>query len=40
MPVKILLEKLSVDEEEVIAAVDEVLFEGELINNLVKQMCA
>jgi HD-like signal output (HDOD) protein len=35
-----LLEKLSLDEEEVIIAADEVLSEGEIIKNLVKQMCA
>lgn len=35
-----LLEKLSLDEEEVIIAADEVLQEGEIIKELVKQMCA
>lgn len=35
-----LLEKLSLDEEEVIIAADEVLQEGEIIKKLVKQMCA
>lgn len=35
-----LLEKLSLDEEDVIIAADEVLSEGEIIKNLVKQMCA
>ena len=35
-----LLADLSLDEEEVIVAADEVLSEGETINNLVKQMCA
>ncbi len=35
-----LLEKLSLDEEDVIIAADEVLQEGEIIKNLVKQMCA
>lgn len=35
-----LLEKLSLDEEEVILAADEVLQEGEIIKELVKQMCA
>ena len=35
-----LLEKLHLDEEDVIIASDEVLSEGEIIKNLVKQMCA
>lgn len=35
-----LLEKLSLDEEDVIVAADEVLQEGETMNDLVKQMCA
>ena len=35
-----LLEKLSLDEEDVIVAADEVLSEGEIIKKLVKQMCA
>lgn len=35
-----LLEKLNLDEEEVIIASDEVLSEGEIIKKLVKQMCA
>ena len=35
-----LLEALSLDEEDVIIAADEVLSEGEIIKNLVKQMCA
>ena len=35
-----LLESLSLDEEEIIIAADEVLQEGEIIKNLVKQMCA
>ena len=35
-----LLEELSLDEEEVIIAADEVLSEGEIIKNLVTQMCA
>lgn len=35
-----LLEKLSLDEEDVIIAADEVLQEGEIIKNLVEQMCA
>lgn len=35
-----LLEDLSLDEEEVIVAADEVLSEGEIIKDLVKQMCA
>ena len=35
-----LLEKLNLDEEEIIVASDEVLSEGEIIKNLVKQMCA
>jgi len=35
-----LLEKLKLDEEDVIVAADEVLQEGEIIKNLVKQMCA
>lgn len=35
-----LLEKLSLEEEEVIIAADEVLSEGDIIKNLVKQMCA
>lgn len=35
-----LLEKLSLDEEDVIVAADEVLSEGEIIKDLVKQMCA
>lgn len=35
-----LLEGLSLEEEEVIIAADEVLSEGEIIKNLVKQMCA
>ena len=35
-----LLENLNLDEEEVIVASDEVLSEGEIIKNLVKQMCA
>ncbi|MCW8900803.1 MAG: HDOD domain-containing protein [Gammaproteobacteria bacterium] len=35
-----LLEKLCLDEEEVILAADEVLQEGEIIKELVKQMCA
>ena len=35
-----LLEALSLDEEDVIVAADEVLSEGEIIKNLVKQMCA
>ena len=35
-----LLEKLSLDEEDVIVAADEVLSEGDIIKNLVKQMCA
>ena len=35
-----LLENLSLDEDEVIIAADEVLSEGEIIKNLVKQMCA
>ncbi len=35
-----LLEKLSLDEEEVIIAADEVISEGDIIKNLVKQMCA
>lgn len=35
-----LLEKLNLDEEDVIIAADEVLSEGEIIKNLVKQMCA
>jgi HD-like signal output (HDOD) protein len=35
-----ILEKLSLDEEEVIIAADEVLQEGEIIKELVKQMCA
>lgn len=35
-----LLEKLNLDEEEVIIAADEVLQEGEIIKKLVKQMCA
>ena len=34
-----LLEKLNLDEEEVIIASDEVLSEGEIIKKLVKQMC-
>jgi HD-like signal output (HDOD) protein len=34
-----LLEKLHLDEEDVIIASDEVLSEGEIIKNLVKQMC-
>ena len=34
-----LLEALSLDEEEVIIAADEVLSEGEIIKDLVKQMC-
>ena len=39
LPVE-LLEKLNLDEEEVILAADEVLQEGEIIKELVKQMCA
>ncbi len=35
-----LLEKLNLDEEDVIVASDEVLSEGEIIKNLVRQMCA
>lgn len=35
-----LLEELSLDEEDVIIAADEVLQEGEIIKELVKQMCA
>lgn len=35
-----LLEKLDLDEEDVILAADEVLSEGDIIKNLVKQMCA
>lgn len=35
-----LLGKLSLEEEDVIIAADEVLSEGEIINSLVKQMCA
>lgn len=35
-----LLETLQLDEEDVIVAADEVLSEGEIIKNLVKQMCA
>lgn len=35
-----LLEALSLDEEDVIVAADEVLSEGEIIKDLVKQMCA
>lgn len=35
-----LLEDLNLDEEEVIVAADEVLSEGEIIKNLVNQMCA
>lgn len=35
-----LLEILSLEEEDVIVAADEVLSEGEIIRNLVKQMCA
>ena len=35
-----LLEKLSLEEEDVIIAADEVLSEGEIIKRLVKQMCA
>ena len=35
-----LLEALSLDEEDVIIAADEVLSEGEIIKNFVKQMCA
>ena len=35
-----LLEKLNLEEEDVIIAADEVLSEGEIINSLVKQMCA
>ena len=35
-----LLEKLSLEEEEAILAADEVLQEGEIIKELVKQMCA
>jgi len=35
-----LLEKLNLDEEDVIVAADEVLSEGEIIKDLVKQMCA
>ena len=35
-----LLEMLSLEEEDVIVAADEVLSEGEIIKNLVKQMCA
>ena len=35
-----LLEELNLDEEEVIVAADEVLSEGEIIKDLVKQMCA
>ena len=35
-----LLEKLSLDEEEVIIAADEVLQEGEIIKTLAQQMCA
>lgn len=35
-----LLEKLSLEEEDVIFAADEVLQEGEIIKDLVKQMCA
>lgn len=35
-----ILEKLNLDEEDVIIAADEVLQEGEIIKNLVKQMCA
>jgi len=35
-----LLEKLSLEEEEIIVAADEVLQEGEIIKELVKQMCA
>lgn len=39
LPLK-LLKNLSLDEEEVIVAADEVLSEGEIIKNLVNQMCA
>lgn len=35
-----LLEKLNIDEEEVIIAADEVLSEGDIIKQLAKQMCA
>ncbi len=35
-----ILEKLNLDEEDVIIAADEVLSEAEIIKNLVKQMCA
>ena len=35
-----LLDELNLEEEEVIIAADEVLSEGEIIKNLVKQMCA
>ena len=35
-----LLEKLSLDEEKVIIAADEVLQEGDIFKELVKQMCA
>ena len=35
-----LLDELNLDEEEVIIAADEVLSEGEIIKDLVKQMCA
>lgn len=35
-----LLEKLNLDEEDVIIAADEVIQEGEIIKELVKQMCA
>lgn len=35
-----ILERLNIDFEEVIIAADEVLQEGDIINNLAKQMCA